>query len=409
MKNCAIELAYIGCVVPDTPEFRNQAFSRAGNMFQSNLLGGLKDAGMEPSLVLSCRPLPAYPSSRTVVAHASRVSLSCGIPITLLPILNITPLKQIFLGFSVLLRLLCWGWKHRDASTRVVYTFNLTVPPALFTLLAARLIRAQAVASVNDINVPGETVPRTWTWRLDYNLHKLLLPRFDALVVVSRDIIDDFAPGVPYVRVEGGIVPEMVAPVPPDIMPVQRDTFHVVFAGGMEAVNGVEPMLQAISRIKGERYRFIFAGSGPLADAVRRTALEDPRIIYRGFLNLSELQPIYAQADVLINMRLTMKMRSRYFFPSKLMEFLASGTPVISTCSGHVEQEFGNLLFLLKDETPQGLVDAIHKVEEVSRERRLAMGRKAREYMLRNKTWRAQAGRVSALLTSLASGIGGRQ
>jgi glycosyltransferase involved in cell wall biosynthesis len=405
MNSRVMELAYIGCVVPDTPSFRNRAFSRAGNMFQSNLLDGLKAAGMEPSLVLSCRPLPAYPASRIVVASSARARLSCGIPITLLPILNITPLKQVLLGFSVLLRLLCWGWKHRGASTRVVYTFNLTVPPAMFTLLAGRLIRAKAVASVNDINVPGETVPRTWTWRLDYYLHKLLLPCFDALVVVSRDIIDDFAPGVPHVRVEGGIVPDMVAPV----RPAQRDTFDVVFAGGMEAVNGVEPMLQAISRIKGDHYRFIFAGSGLLADVVRRAALEDPRIIYRGFLNLSELLPIYAQADVLINMRLTMNMRSRYFFPSKLMEFLASGTPVISTCTGHVEQEFGDLLFLLKDETPDGLANAIRQAEAVGRKERVRIGRKAREYMLQHKTWRAQAGRVSALLTSLASAPGGRQ
>jgi glycosyltransferase involved in cell wall biosynthesis len=406
MKSGALQIAYIGSVVPDTPEFRNQAFSRAGNMFQSNLLAGFKAAGLEPSLVLSCRPLPAYPSSQTVVAPASRANLSCGIRITLLPILNVTPLKQILLGFSVLLRLLSWGWKHRG-SARVVYTFNLTVPPAIFTLLGARLIAAKAVASVNDINVPGETVPSTLAWRLDFYLHKCLLPRFDALVVVSSAIIEDFAPTMRHVRVEGGIIPEIVAPVPPDLKPVQ--TFDVVFAGGLEAVNGVEPMLDAISRIEGDGYRFIFAGSGPLEDAVRRAAVEDPRIIYRGFLNLSELLPIYAQADVLINMRLTAKMRSRYFFPSKLMEFLASGTPVISTCTGHVEQEFGDLLFLLKDETPDGLADAIRQVEAMGRKYRLRIGRKAREYMLQRKTWRAQAGRISALLTSLSGPAGGRE
>jgi glycosyltransferase involved in cell wall biosynthesis len=263
------------------------------------------------------------------------------------------------------------------------------------------------VASVNDINVPGEMVPSTLAWRLDFYLHKCLLPRFDALVVVSSAIIEDFAPTMRHVRVEGGIIPEIVAPVPPDLKPVQ--TFDVVFAGGLEAVNGVEPMLDAISRIEGDGYRFIFAGSGPLEDAVRRAAVEDPRIIYRGFLNLSELLPIYAQADVLINMRLTAKMRSRYFFPSKLMEFLASGTPVISTCTGHVEQEFGDLLFLLKDETPDGLADAIRQVEAMGRKYRLRIGRKAREYMLQRKTWRAQAGRISALLTSLSGPAGGRE
>jgi hypothetical protein len=114
MKSSTVELAYIGSVVPDEPKFHNEAFSRAGNMFQTNLLAGLKADGMEPSVVLTCRPVPAYPRSRIVVARASRAALSCGTPITLLPILNITPIKQILLQCA---------W--RDGSADVDVAFRL--------------------------------------------------------------------------------------------------------------------------------------------------------------------------------------------------------------------------------------------------------------------------------------------
>ncbi len=30
------------------------------------------------------------------------------------------------------------------------------------------------------------------------------------------------------------------------------------------------------------------------------------------------------------------------------MEYLASGTPVITTCTGHVEEEFADIVYLLK-------------------------------------------------------------
>ncbi len=33
-----IALAFVGLVVPDRPQYRSVAFSRAGNMFQTNLL-----------------------------------------------------------------------------------------------------------------------------------------------------------------------------------------------------------------------------------------------------------------------------------------------------------------------------------------------------------------------------------
>ncbi len=394
-----IALAFVGSVVPDRPEFRTEAFSPAGNMFQENLLAGLQAAGFTPPLVLSCRVLPAYPRDARLLLGSSQEVLACGVPVELAPLLNVIPFKQLLTGFWVLYRLLIWGWQHR-AVRRIVYTYNLTMPPGLFTLLAARCIGAKAVASINDINEPGENVPRTWPWRLDFAFQKILLPRFDGLIVVSDAIRADFAPAVRYLRVEGGLSAEMVADASTDAA-VSRAGFHVVFAGLMNTANGVEVMLRAISQIPDPDCRFIFAGGGPLSGAVRLAAREDPRIDYRGLLKLRELLPIYKQADVLINMRLTQTMRSRYCFPSKLMELLASGTPVISTCTGHVEEEYGDVLLPLRDETPEGLAAAIQQVAKMSREERRTIGGRARAYMLTNKTWSAQGARIGKFLAEL--------
>jgi glycosyltransferase involved in cell wall biosynthesis len=164
----------------------------------------------------------------------------------------------------------------------------------------------------------------------------------------------------------------------------------------------VEVMLRAISRLSGKQYRFVFAGDGPLANDVRAAAGKDPRIEYLGYLKLSQVLSIYRQADMLINMRLTKAIRTRYFFPSKMMEFLASGTPVLSTCTGHVEEEFGSFVFLLRDESPAGLATAIQQAEAVGPAARARMGRKARAYMLANKTWNVQAWRLASFLRTLA-------
>lgn len=397
----SFEFAYIGSVVPDSPEYRNPAFSPAGNMFQENLLAGLQAVGTTPSLVLSCRPMPAFPGSPRIAVKHTRGRLACGLPVRLIPFVNVSPIKQLVIGIGVFWSLLWWGLKHR-AATRIVYTYNLTVPPGLFTLLAARCIGAAAVASVNDICQPGETVPRTWAWRLDYLLHKLLLPRFDALVVVSDRIIHDFAPQVRYSLVEGGLTPEMSGEPKPSGSWDRPGRFTVVLAGTLAECNGVEVMLRAISLLKGERYRFVFAGGGPLSGTVSRAAREDSRIEYLGFLKLCDLLSIYNQADVLVSMRLTRALRTTYFFPSKLMEMLASGTPVISTCTGHVEAEFGEFLFLLQDESPEGLAEAIRKVDAIDPETRMDMANRARAFMLANKTWQIQAAKINGLMRSVA-------
>jgi glycosyltransferase involved in cell wall biosynthesis len=398
----SIALAYVGSVVPDTPAYRTEAFSRAGNMSQTNLITGLKAAGSAPSLVLCVRPVPAFPRSRTVFSRFATAVLASGVPVNYMAFLNVTPIKQFQLGIATVWGLARWGWKHRHVSARVVYTFNLTVPPAVFTLLAARLIGAKAIASVYDINEPGETVPRSSVRKLDYWLHKRLLPRFDGLVVISRAIVDDFAPTVPHIRVEGGVAPEMMTG-PGGHQTVRKPgCFYVGFAGSFDAANGVSEILQASALLRGSHYRFLLAGNGPLTEEVRRAAAMDPRIEYRGFLSLKDVLSLYAEADVLVNMRLTKTMRTRYFFPSKLFEFLASGTPVISTCTGHVEEEFSEFVFLLKNETADGLAEAIRRAEGVGGEARKDMGVRAREFIVANKTWAIQTKRIAEFIGNVA-------
>lgn len=392
----------MGVVVPDEPEFHNAAFSRAGQMFQQNLLLALKHAGLTPSIVLSVRPIPSFPRSRRILIGGGVTYLPEETCVHLLPFFNITPLKQITIGLSVLWSLLRWGWRTRCTPYRVVYTYNLSVPPGLFTLLGARLIGAKALVSLNDINVPGQTASATPACRLDFWLHRVLIPRFDGLVVVTKRIVDDFAPGKSYICVEGGVEKKIL-----DQTDEARRTkkppatpFTLVFAGSLREINGVLVLLEAFSLLAGQHYRLRIAGGGSLAQKVREAAAKDPRIEYRGFLSFDEVLTLYTTADVLLNIRLTKMLNTRYFFPSKLMEYLASGTPVITTCTGHVEEEFADIAYLLKDESPQGLAEIIRAVASLDPQVRMEMGRKARAYMVANKSWDTQGRKVVRFIRS---------
>ena len=94
---------------------------------------------------------------------------------------------------------------------------------------------------------------------------------------------------------------------------------------------------------------------------------------------------------------------TRYFFPSKVLEYLASGRPVISTCTGHVEEEFGPFTFLLREETPEALSAAIEDVERLGHDARSRTGAMARDYVMANKTWSVQGRRVARFIESLVA------
>ncbi len=107
---------------------------------------------------------------------------------------------------------------------------------------------------------------------------------------------------------------------------------------------------------------------------------------------------LYGSADLLLNMRLTRRLDTRYFFPSKLMEYLASGVPVLTTCPGKVREEFSELAFLLEDESGEALARQIRQVAELPSDEREQRGRAARDFMANHRTWNAQAHRIVAFI-----------
>ncbi len=402
-----IALAYIGSIVPNEPRFHNAAFNPSGQMYQQELLLGLKGAGMPPSLILSITPMPAYPKVGEMWIRGGEAYLPDSLRVNLISFLNITPLKQITVGIGTVLHLLVWRWRTRHAGFRIVYTYNLTVPPGLFTLLGARLVHAKAVVSLCDINVPGETVPSGWLWRLDYWLQRKLIPRFDGHIVAADAMAREFIPGRPYLRLEGGVRDDVFGRTRgcSDGRENPGKPFVITSVGTLNETNGVPVLLKAFSLLEGDRYRLRIAGGGPLEQQARKAAATDSRIEYLGFVSFSEVLELYMHSDVLINMRLTEKLDTRYFFPGKMMEYLASGTPVITTCTGHTEAEFGDFVYLLREESPQGLAALIRHVASLDPEVRGKLGRRAQEYMASHKTWDCQSKKVAQFIRAVVLGM----
>jgi len=402
-KAAAIAVAFVGAVVPDSSQYRSAAFNRAGNSFQTKLIQGLARSGLPDVEVFSVRPVPSYPKSPVIWFAGGRDRLDDRIILRLLPFLNLTPIKQVMIGLDVVFTLLSWAWRKRKQK-RIVLTYNLSVPPAALTLFAARLVRAKAVVSVNDVNVPGETVPNTLLFRLDFAVQRWLMPRFDGHLVVADRIARDFFPGRRYVRIEGGVDREFLESTERGDAGSAHSPLVLAFAGTLNEVNGVRLILGAMQRLRDNNLHLRIAGGGPLEEMVRDAARQDPRIDFMGMLDTAALADFYKHADVLLNIRLTTAVDTRYFFPSKLIEYLGSGVPTVTTRVAHADSEFAGLVYLLGEESPQGLADLLNNVASLQAEERWELGRLARTYVTTYKTWEVQSAKAAEYLCSLMGG-----
>ena len=85
---------------------------------------------------------------------------------------------------------------------------------------------------------------------------------------------------------------------------------------------------------------------------------------------------------------------TRYAFPGKLAEYLATGIPTIATQIGPIDEmkeEFARVALLVPaTNIARTIADAIKRLNSMSSEERRALGRRAREYAQQKFTWEAR-------------------
>jgi glycosyltransferase involved in cell wall biosynthesis len=397
LKSEPIAIAYFGAFAPDRPDYKTPASSTAGNLFQINFLSALRRSNLPTPEVYSYLPMPSFPKHKCLLYRGGRDRLADGTSMKFLPFLNLGPLKILTLGIASFLQTLAWSWRHRKADRRIVISYNLNAPPAWPLWLACKIGKTEFVPFIGDIYVPGEVIADSWLRRREFDAQKWIIPKVDGLLVANKAIVEDFAKGRDSLLIEGG-VPESFLRRFETVVEKEKHAFHIVFAGQLSQLNGVELLLDAIAKVPSKDVRFTIAGSGPLHDKVKKAAMTDNRISFAGLVPHRDLLEIYRRADLVLSLRRTDNLTHRYVFPSKVVECLATGVPLLTTCTGHAEEEFGRFAILLQEETPDALAAKIEEVAGWTEERRNNLGLEAQAYVRQNRTWESNIVRLEAYL-----------
>lgn len=81
---------------------------------------------------------------------------------------------------------------------------------------------------------------------------------------------------------------------------------------------------------------------------------------------------------------------SRYFFPSKTLEYLASGTPTLMSRLSCMPSEYNNYLFYFEDESIEGMAKKIQEICEKPQFELDEFGSKAADFIVKHKTPKPQ-------------------
>lgn len=279
----------------------------------------------------------------------------------------------------------------------VIVLDALKVYPSLAALLAGKILRKPVVAILTD--VPGlDVFTDSWMKRLNTKISFRVLRSFDAYVFLTEPtntLINQKQK--PYIIMEGLIDSSEELPKREEVTANKV----ILYSGGLYEKYGIKMLMDAVVKSKHKGLELHLYGDGPMVDTILKYHRDYPNISFFGNVPNFEMVNYQAQADLLINPRFTGQEYTLYTFPSKNLEYMASGTPLMTTQLIGIPKDHYPHVYLIENETIEGLSLRIDNFFDLPQSERLRFGKEARNFVLKNKNQEVQGNRIFSLIENL--------
>lgn len=194
---------------------------------------------------------------------------------------------------------------------------------------------------------------RTWFYdvakKVDIRRMTKLMEYVDSYVLLTEHMKEHLPVGNKPYRVAEGIIekiPELQEPA------ATGKEKYVVYTGKMFERFGVKALIDSFRKLDHPDYRLVLCGKGDCEAYARAAQAQDPRIMYLGQVSPEEALSWQSRAAVLVNPRNVVEEYTRYSFPSKNIEYLLSGKPVVGYFLEGMPQVYQDFLCCIDPSLP---------------------------------------------------------
>jgi glycosyltransferase involved in cell wall biosynthesis len=223
--------------------------------------------------------------------------------------------------------------------------------------------------------------------------------QIDGFVLLSEFMTESLPIGAkPWTVIEGIFNDQPnAAPVPKAV----SDKKIILYTGTLARRYGILRLLEAFGLIDDKNCLLVICGDGDTKEDINLAAEKDTRIIYKGSVDRAEVLKLQQQASLLINPRTAEGEFTKFSFPSKTMEYLASGVPTLLYELPGIPDEYYNYCYSLEDVSISALAKKITEILSLDPAVLAEKGRLAREFILNNKNPEKQCEKVYKLIEEI--------
>ncbi len=373
--------------------------------YETMLAKGLVENGAKVD-ALSVPAVAAFPHSIYKHIDGKQETIENNIQIHWVPFINIQGLKQLTIKKNVEKLLEQWLQENKNVKDKVVLMYSIYPP---YTEPAIRLCKeygchlSTVITDLPEYMYSWKNMKGIRGWYSKRLSEKMLelQGKCDSYILFTKPMaakmgIED----KPYMVSEGFCDASIFDDIP-DQEKYPRKT--IVYGGNLSRLYGIQNLVKGFMQTDLDAELHLY-GAGGDAAFIEECAKRDSRIKFFGRVDRKTLLVALKKAHLLVVNKPTADDYSNYSFSSKILEYMASGTPLLTTKVGGMPEEYYDYFYFFDEESTEGIKRSFEKIINFSDKQLRDNGIAARAFAVKNKSYSYM---TSTIVSFLGDSING--
>lgn len=375
---------------------------RPQQYFDLNLIKGLSEyADVE---AISEPPVGSYPKSKCFYYNRKKDKIAENTSIKYISLLNIFLIKTVIIFITTFISVckFCLLNSRKDSA---IVLGSISFYKWLPTVIISKIFKFKTILIVPDIPKysndysSNNSKPRIVLNQIIKKFNIISEKGFDGFIFLTKDmncLINK--KNMPYIIMEGFINTDDFV-IDEDI--TKNGKKIVMYAGTLHEKFGIRKLVEAFNKVKSKEVELWIYGNGDYSDKLKEICNSNNNIKYKGSKSKEEIVRIEREVNILVNPRPSNEEFTKYSFPSKTLEYMYSGTPLLTTKLAGIPKEYYEYILVFEKEDSESMAMEIENVLSMSNEDLNRLGLKAKNFVKDKKNNIAQANRIYNLISKV--------
>lgn len=379
-------------------EASSGVIQNAADVFQKNILKGLVEVFPNEVRLINLPFVGSYPKRfNKIYFPSTNENMFKSLPVLGLGFINVTFVK-FFSRFINLFKKLVFT---KDIKNSFVVIYSLHMPFIMAVVLVKKILFSDCKVCIVVPDLPeymseqGGFIYNT-AKKVESFLLELCIPHVDKYILLTEGMSERFS-----LKSEQYIVIEGISDLNDyenQSNVIYTDVKYVFYSGTLAKRYGIRDLVDAFIEIAPERCELWICGDGDSKDYVKEKSKSESNIKYLGQLPRSEIIELQKNATVLVNPRAPEGEYTKYSFPSKVMEYMSSGRPVVMHKLPGIPSEYFEYCYTPSTPDYSGFVKCLGSALKLRDGELDATGLAARSFIAHNKTYIKQTEKIKNFL-----------